>query len=651
MVEFHIFERKDLTSENMRYLLLLIYIFFSISCFAQNRQGKDHALFFAVNTYDHMTDLNNPIQNAKDIAEELERKYGFIAEVVTNPTLEQIEKKIAFYKDQYEKGYYAKNGQLLIFFTGHGDRKGNNGYFMPKDALPSRPHVSAIEYDYWRDEINRIDCQHILVVIDACHSLTFDPSWENKTDRRFLRKGERYADKILLNHQSYRARLYFTSDAKGDETPDRSSFAQEFLLGLRTYESSTHYLTSSELFGSYLKKASPTPGGGDFGSDDPGSTFLFFKNKVADTSDARTDRADWEISQNNNSLAAYRLYVQKYPNGDFIPLALQKIAQLEKEEQESKDWQKAQNEDTIEAYDWFIEQHRGSPYEELAKLKRKALQTVTKIDNFILVKGGTFEMGSNNGEGDEKPVHSISLDDYYMSPYEVTFEDFDAFCEDTGKEKPGDKGWGREKRPVIYVSWYDAVEYCNWLSEKKGLMTVYTVNKYRKDPNNKSESDNLKWLVTANWQANGYRLPTEAEWEYAARSRGQNDKWAGTSTEAYLEEYGNFCDQNCIYGSKAEGQNDGFINTAPVGYFKPNDLGLYDMSGNVWEWCWDWHGSHYYSKSDSKNPKGSTSAVTRERRGGAWNVLPANLRCTDRRSDTPSNRYLSIGFRLCRNVK
>ena len=106
-----------------------------------------------------MTDLSNPVQNARDIATELERRYGFVAEVVPNPKFETIERKIADYKRQYASGRYAKEGQLLIFFTGHGVKKGPNGYFMPADANPDRPHVSALEYDYWRDEINAIDCK------------------------------------------------------------------------------------------------------------------------------------------------------------------------------------------------------------------------------------------------------------------------------------------------------------------------------------------------------------------------------------------------------------------------------------------------------------------------------------------------------------
>ncbi|MCB9350693.1 MAG: caspase family protein [Lewinellaceae bacterium] len=227
-----------------------------------------------------MTDLKNPIQNARDIAAELEGRYGFVAEVVPNPSFEKVEAKIKEYQRAYRSGKFPSDGQLFLFFSSTtAPYGGKNGYFMPTDADPERPFATAMEYDYWRSEIDAIDCRHILVAVDACHSITFDPNWEKKPDRKFNRPGEQYADQTLLNHQQYRARLFFTSDAKGDQTPDRSTFARQLLEGLRTHQAAAGYLTSSELFASYMLKAAPTPGGGDFGNDEPGSCFLFFQRR------------------------------------------------------------------------------------------------------------------------------------------------------------------------------------------------------------------------------------------------------------------------------------------------------------------------------------------------------------------------------------
>jgi len=618
----------------MRYSLLFLLLLISVYASGQSRQGQDRALFFAVNDYQKMTDLQNPIKNAQDLAAELEKRYGFLAEVVTNPTLSVIEEKIASYKQRYASGRYAKGGQLLVFFTGHGVMRGNNGYFMPADADPNRPYASAIEYDYWRNEINDIDCHHTLVAIDACHSITFDPNWKNKTDRNFSRPGEKFSDQVLLNHQSYRARLFFTSDAKGNQTPDRSTFAQQLLTGLRTHASANGYLTSSELFASYLKKAAPTPGGGSFGADEAGSAFLFFRKPDGNTSAGRSERVAWQDTQQSNTANAYRQFLAAHPTGDFAPIARQKLAQLEAEAQEFMDWQETKRTHTPKAYQDFMQKHPNSPYREVAAMRLKEASPISKVDldNMVFVKGGTFEMGSKDGDNNETP-HTVTLSDYYMGRYEVTFEEYDAFCAATGKDKPDDKGWGRGKRPAIYTNWYDAIEYCNWLSQKEGYQKVYTIK---------------GTTVTANWNANGYRLPTEAEWEYAARSRGKDQKWAGTSTESSLADYGNFCDKNCNKNWKTEHQDDNCTNSSPVGSFRANDLGLFDMSGNVYEWCWDWYDANYYGKSTNANPKGPSTGADRVLQGGSWSSPPTYLRCTKRYFGSPASIGGHIGFRLSR---
>ena len=267
------------------------------------------------------------------------------------------------------------------------------------------------------------------------------------------------------------------------------------------------------------------------------------------------------------------------------------------------------------------------------------------LDNpldLVLVEGGTFTMGWLNEERDgngrhdgEKPAHEVTLDSFFIGKYQVTFEEYDSFCESTGREKLGDEGWGRGRRPVINVHWYDAIEYCNWLSEIWGLEKVYNIDKEKEDPNIIS-SDNKKWLVTFNKDANGFRIPTEAEWEYAARG-GQESKGYPYAGSKDLNEVGWYMDNA---GGK----------THPVGEKKPNELGLYDMSGNVYEWCWDWFSHNYYQSSPKDDPQGPDSSFRRVRRGGHWCDNPPFCRVAYRNlwSVISSNNNF-VSFRLVRS--
>lgn len=241
-------------------------------------------------------------------------------------------------------------------------------------------------------------------------------------------------------------------------------------------------------------------------------------------------------------------------------------------------------------------------------------------DDLVFVQGGTFQMGDQFGDGeeDERPVHSVTLSDFYISDHEVTFAEYDAYCQAEGIDLPSDQGWGRGNRPVINVSWNDVVKYCNWRSEQAGLQKVYTIV-----PKGNT--------VSADWTANGYRLPTEAEWEFAARSRGQKEKYAGTSELDSLRQYAHF----------------DTTSTQRVRSYRANALGLYDMSGNVYEWCWDWYDDSYYASSNNtSNPRGPSTGSFRVFRGGGWDAGSGSCRAAGRNDVDPTYRNDSFGFRL-----
>jgi len=285
--------------------------------------------------------------------------------------------------------------------------------------------------------------------------------------------------------------------------------------------------------------------------------------------------------------------------------------------------------------------------------KSKASSTVTKSpssgpDNFIYIRGGAFKMGDVMGDNEfdnEKGVHTEKLGSYYLSPFEVTFEEFDRFCQSTGRKKTNDEGWGRGKRPVIHVNWYDAIEYCNWLSNQRGLTPVYTIDKLNQDPENNNSRDDLKWLVKIKKAANGYRLPTEAEWEYAARQHGQEIRFGNGKQIASPKEI-NF--NASIPYKKEYSVAGGYIGeTTPVGRFAPNALKLYDMSGNVWEWCWDWYKDYPMESPTNKSTEPDESK--RVLRGGSWYNSSRGIRNAFRGAESPAYRNNLNGFRLARS--
>ncbi len=248
--------------------------------------------------------------------------------------------------------------------------------------------------------------------------------------------------------------------------------------------------------------------------------------------------------------------------------------------------------------------------------------------NFVLVEKGSFTMGDTwgGGDNDEKPTHNVTFTyNFYIGKYETTFDEYDAFCEATGRSKPSDQGWGRGTRPVVKVSWNDAVAYCNWLSEKKNLPKAYDNNGNFLDKDGKVTTDFSKVI--------GYRLPTEAEWEYAARG--------GDKSKGY--KYSGSDNVNDVAWYKDNSGNK----TREVGKKSPNELGIYDMSGNVWEWCSDLYGG--YSSSAQTNPYNNSGSY-RVNRGGSWYGNATYVLVANRSYLSTSCTFHSLGFRICRTV-
>jgi len=228
--------------------------------------------------------------------------------------------------------------------------------------------------------------------------------------------------------------------------------------------------------------------------------------------------------------------------------------------------------------------------------------SVTGMD-FVLVKGGCFQMGDvfDDGDREERPVHEVCLEDFYLGRYEVTQGQWNML---KGRNPSSNKK--SDMHPVENVSWNDAQDFIKELNQKSGR---------------------------------NFRLPTEAEWEYAARSGGQREKWAGANNnESELDNYG-------WHNGNASRE------THPVGQKRPNALGLFDMTGNVWEWVGDWYDSSYYKENIRNNPGGPGRGSDRVYRGGSYKDSAKDLRTMKREKKSNRRSDDTLGFRLALPVR
>ena len=241
--------------------------------------------------------------------------------------------------------------------------------------------------------------------------------------------------------------------------------------------------------------------------------------------------------------------------------------------------------------------------------------TEVKPGEMVLVEAGTFQMGGKDGDSDEWPVHSVTISkDFYIGKYEVTQKEYEFIM----GENPSQHYSVGYNYPVYYVSWQEAVKYCNKLSEKEGLDLCYTINGTN---------------VSCDFTKNGYRLPTEAEWEFAARG--------GNKSEGYKYSGSNDPDAVAWYNANSDNK------THLVGGKLPNEVGAYDMSGNVWEWSWDWYDR--YNDSPATDPTGPTTGTERSIRGGGIGLNSSHAHSTSRSYLEPNGAHPFTGFRIARS--
>lgn len=641
-------------------LLLFCLLFHLPDVPAQSpRNGKDYAVFFYVTDYDKdekgnkLTSLPDTQTECENLRNILRDEYGFDCKMVPNATLEQIRATMAAYNDKK----YAPDDQVLFFFSMHGyyNAAADRGYLAPKGAkMQDTYRLSWFSYDELGTYLALCPAKHVLLALDACYSGSFGirnksgpsgPDYEQEPDcAQKIKKALRYS-----------SRIFYTSGSKADKTPGKSLFASRWLEALRA-GGEGGVLRKRDLETWLGKIESPEPEFGSFKGHEEDGNFVFVRKNACgaggpDDGALARDLSAWKAAKAANTVAAYQKYLGDFANGEFRELANTALQNLENDGRRQRDdlaYNVAVEKNTEAAYQKYL---ADFPYGEHRSEAAQGIEALNKTDNMVLVRGGTFQMGREDGGKNEKPVHTVTISDFYLSKYELTVAEFKAFVDATGYQTDAEKSkrkgselWDSSKNewklksginwrhnsegdlaidnhPVVNISWNDALAYCEWLSKRTGK---------------------------------SYRLPTEAEWEYAAGNGSKHTKYSWGNSNPTGRKGGNVADETLkkkfSQWKPFIGYTDGFVFTAPVGSFDSNEFGLYDMTGNVWEWCSDWYDEDYYKNSPTKNPIGPTSGVDRVIRGGCWCFDIVSCQLANRNNRFNLNSYSYLGFRLARSL-
>jgi formylglycine-generating enzyme required for sulfatase activity len=610
----------------------------SITLRVKNEQGRDenvklygasYALVIGASEYTAgWPKLPGVKDDVKDVKAALEAQ-GFSVTVVENPNQAALFKAFSDFIDKY--GQEPEN-RLIFYYAGHGHTLklaygGDMGYIVPVDAPnPNRNKngflAKAVSMQQIEVYAKNAQAKHALFLFDSCFS------------------GSIFAlSRAVPENISYKTaqpvRQFITSGSAEEQVPDKSVFKQMFVAALKgdADVDKDGYVTGTEL-GEFLQskvinysKSSQHPQYGKI--RDPNldrGDFVFQMAKAGPVEKAARPAGLKNVPEPEPA-------VEEISSGGFSIDKIKKQAEAEKSRwdrnlQEMKtayaqveafDADAAPDEMKVKVWQQFLDAFaQENPYAsedkelraeakkhvERWKTEKSRIEDAKKIGQpytdpttgmeFVFVKGGCYQMGDTFGDGDadEKPVHEVCVGDFYMGKYEVTQGQWRKVM---GSNPSKFTGCG-DNCPVEMVSWDDSQNFLGKLSEKGGK---------------------------------GYRLPSEAEWEYAARSGGKAEKYSG----------GNDIDSVAWYSSNSGSQ------THPVGQKRPNGLGIYDMTGNVWEWTGDWYGENYYGSSPRDNPRGPSNEQYRALRGGSWSFEPRFARASDRGRSASSKRFDYGGLR------
>ena len=629
-------------------------------------QGKNYIMAIAINDYSHSPKLTNCVKDANDFIDTLVERYQFQKENVFKLYDKKATRKNIFKKFKDLRKVLTKEDNLVIYYSGHGENEDNVGYWIPIDGKDGE------EWNYFSvhdllTRLNVLDCFHIFLIVDACFSgALFERNKSGKKGGTFS-KPSRWG---LTASDS-------TETASDGKVGANSPFAKKLIGKLKTSQTS---LSIIELSDFVIKEVVAVTDGNQTPVYEPlsvrghknGGQYIFKlkiqnedvfwesclkENKIESFlnyldnfgSGQYVEEAEWQIALIKNDIKSYNKYLKKYSGGGHKNEAVVKIRILEGKEK----WQEVENSGTISAY-WdyifkfpegdYVEEARSRIDQMMVSVEEEPRVTPTGNNNsssqntppiygtpmpmrpdyeMIRVDGGSFTMGDEN-HSTERPTHKVTIDAFEIGKYPVTFALFDRYCEEEKKATPAFRAESRGDYPVIKVNWFDAIGFANWLSRQEGLSPVYDIS-----------GTGRRMRATARWYEDGFRLPTEAEWEFAARG--------GSETQGFYFPGGNNLSQLGWYNQNSNRK------LHKVGLKQFNELEINDLGGNTFEWCWNWYTK--YKRDTLNNPKGPASGSSRVIRGGSWKSSQELCRSSARGSINPYEKKDNIGFRLVRSLR
>jgi formylglycine-generating enzyme required for sulfatase activity len=564
--------------------------------------GTYHALVIGNQQYRNFPSLRTPLADATAVADVLRREYGYTVRLLQNATRAQMLGALAELR-----GKLGERDNLLIYYAGHGylDREADRGYWMAVDAEPNNPANWVSNGDV-TDVLRVMKAKHVLVVADSCYSgsLTRDLAIRAPEASDLARLAQKRARTVLTSGGNEPV-----SDVGGG---GHSVFARAFLEALRGTTQATDVTSLfAGLRRQVLLRAEQTPQYGDIRlANHDGGDFIFLRTgaRVAAVPPAVVSprlQGREEIRQEFGTLALSArlpgvevwLGEQKvWTSRAGAAYVLSNVPAGTHRVVAKKDGHKEWTREVVVAAN-----QRAELVIDIEPLRAEPPKVLTTEDGaeMVLVPAGEFTMGSNEYD-DEKPPRRVYLDAFHIDKYEVTNAQYRRFIQATRRAAPSyeyDARFNGVTQPVVGVSWHDAAAYCGWA---------------------------------------GKRLPTEAEWEKAARGTdGRKYPW-GEAWDA----------------SRANADDSKLGRTTPVGSYPSgaSPYGVHDMAGNVFEWVADWYAADYYQRSPERNPQGPDSGQSRVVRGGSWLISPIILRASVRISSSPGNRYNYVGFRCARGL-